>query len=76
MDRIPYIRLRGNCPCAECVDELTGVRRFGEAQVKPGLDLTSFHPVGNYAILLKWSDSHETGIFTWPHLKRLAEAQV
>lgn len=72
IDRIPYKRLRGNCPCADCVDEMSGVRKFDESKVKDGLDLVSFHNVGNYAILLKWSDTHETGIFTWPHLRSLA----
>lgn len=72
VDRIPYKKIRGNCPCADCVDEMSGVRKFDESRVKEGLDLVSFHNVGNYAVLVKWSDGHETGIFTWPHLRSLA----
>ncbi len=72
VDRLPYTVLRGNCPCAECVDEMTGKRQFDETKVKADINLLSFHPVGNYAILIKWSDGHETGIFSWPYLRELA----
>jgi DUF971 family protein len=27
--------------------------------------------VGNYAIRIKFSDGHETGIFTWHYLRRI-----
>ena len=30
---LPYRWLRGQCPCAGCVDEWTGVRTVGEADI-------------------------------------------
>ncbi|MCA9116926.1 MAG: DUF971 domain-containing protein [Planctomycetaceae bacterium] len=29
---------------------------------------------GNYALRIAWSDRHETGLYTWEHLARLASA--
>jgi DUF971 family protein len=29
--------------------------------------------VGNYALKITWSDGHNSGLYTWPHLRRLCE---
>ncbi|MEM8885039.1 MAG: DUF971 domain-containing protein [Planctomycetota bacterium] len=64
--------LRAQCPCANCVDELTGIRTLDpgtlDPKVKP-LDLVS---VGNYAVKIRWSDGHDTGIYSWDRLRRIA----
>jgi len=66
----PAQYLRSNCPCAACVDEVTGERRHGAIvpeNVKPlGIQL-----VGNYAISIQWSDGHSTGIYAFDKLRAL-----
>jgi DUF971 family protein len=73
--------LRNACPCATCHEdrEKTG-REPGvakpkeqsllvmyEAPVRP-LEVT---PVGKYALKFKWSDGHESGIYSWDYLRRV-----
>jgi DUF971 family protein len=73
--------LRNACPCATCHEErektgrVPGVPKpkeqkllmMYEAPVKP-LEVT---PVGKYALKFKWSDGHESGIYSWEYLRRL-----
>ncbi len=35
--------------------------------------VTAIDPVGNYAVRLTFSDGHDTGLFSWPYLRRLGE---
>ncbi|MCY4596392.1 MAG: DUF971 domain-containing protein [Bryobacterales bacterium] len=63
--------LRGQCPCATCVDELTG-KRIVTPNLLPILVYpTKIEPVGRYAIQVFWSDGHSTGIYTWERLYAL-----
>ena len=39
---------------------------------KKGVRIATIDPVGNYAVRLHFDDCHNTGIFTWPYLLRLA----
>ncbi len=40
----------------------------------PGMnELVSLKPVGNYAIQASWKDGHDSGIYTWEHLRRIFE---
>ncbi len=60
--------LRGACPCASCVDEVTG-KRIVTPDLLPILVYpTKIEPVGRYAIQIYWSDGHSTGIYTWERL--------
>ena len=61
--------LRGLCPCAQCVNELTGTRMHDPATVPEGLVHTHVRMVGNYAIALVFSDGHDTGIYPFPYLR-------
>ena len=60
--------LRALCPCAACVDELTGVRRHDPASVSPDLVHLDVRLVGNYALTMGFSDGHSTGIYPFPML--------
>ena len=42
-----------------------------EAPVKP-LEVT---PVGKYALKFKWSDGHESGIYSWEYLRRVCQCE-
>lgn len=63
--------LRLSCPCAACHDEITGEPLLDPARV-PGdvrpLDLVS---VGNYGLKIRWSDGHDTGIYSYERLREL-----
>lgn len=63
--------LRGACPCASCVDEITGERRFGPEDTAAGVEIEGLQLVGNYAVQIDWSDGHSTGIFSFDYLRGL-----
>jgi DUF971 family protein len=69
--RYPYTSLRGDCHCASCVDEWTGVRRIDPASIPPDIVIRNMRLVGNYALGIEWSDGHTTGIYTWERLREL-----
>lgn len=66
--------LRRRCPCAQCVDEMTGVRTLDTSAVPDDLTQGDLELVGNYALSLRFSDGHHTGIFTWALLHQWASA--
>ena len=70
---IPAAVVRGACPCAECVDELTGERRLDPRSVA-SVRALDWDTVGSYAVSFRWSDGHSTGIYAFDRLRRLAEA--
>ena len=63
--------LRLACPCAQCVDELTGKKLLQDTAVPPDVRPVVINPVGRYAIHIEWSDGHRTGIYTYVHLRSL-----
>ena len=67
----PYRHLRGECACANCVDEMTGIRRLDPTSVPENIVVTDMKLVGNYALKFVWSDGHSTGIYTWKRLRGL-----
>lgn len=70
-DMLPARLLRQACPCAQCVEEGTGRQLLDPATVPETIVLTGAELVGRYAVSFTWSDGHNTGIFTWPHLRAL-----
>ena len=71
--RLPYRLLRGRCPCACCVDEMTGVRAVDVEDVPLAIAPTNIQFSGNYALKITWNDRHDTGLFTWEYLELLAK---
>ena len=68
----PYKFLRGHCPCAECVDENTGVRTLDLESISDQIRPMHLAFTGNYALKIHWNDRHQTGLYTWDHLERLS----
>ena len=64
-----YLRL--NCPCAGCVDEMTGQRTLTPAMVPEGIYPKAIHSVGRYALQFVWSDGHDTGFYSFETLRAL-----
>ena len=40
---------------------------------KENVNIIEISPVGNYAIKIKFSDGHDTGLFSWSYLHHLAK---
>ena len=68
---LPYRFLRSRCPCAGCVDELTGVRTLDATSIPDDIAPTNIGFSGNYALKFTWSDGHHTGLYTWDYLTEL-----
>jgi ATP-binding protein involved in chromosome partitioning len=64
--------LRVHCPCAQCVDEVTGQRRLDPANVSKDVWPQEISPVGRYALNFRWSDGHSSGIYTFEFLRQTA----
>ena len=62
--------LRINSPSAEVQGHGPGERVLVAGKCKVGI--SGIHPVGNYAILLEFTDGHRTGIFAFGYLMKLA----
>jgi len=65
--------LRCACPCAMCVDEMSGERTLEPTSVPRDIAVEDAQPLGNYAVAFTWSDGHATGIYAWDYLRSLAE---
>ena len=61
--------LRRLCPCALCVHELTGQALLDPGIVPDDLTQADVRTVGSYAIAVRFSDGHNTGIYTYPYLR-------
>jgi DUF971 family protein len=62
-------QLREVCPCAACVNELTGQRMLDPASVRPDIRAHEIGLVGRYAVRFRWSDGHGTGIYPFQKLR-------
>jgi ATP-binding protein involved in chromosome partitioning len=63
--------LRLNCRCAVCVDEVSGRPLLDPAGVPEDVHPVSLQLVGRYAVQPIFSDGHNTGIFTFEHLRAI-----
>jgi DUF971 family protein len=72
--RIPFKALRAQCPCAGCVDELTGIRILDVEAIPADIAPTQIELCGNYALRVDWNDGHSTGLYTWQRLAEIGES--
>jgi DUF971 family protein len=63
--------LRRACPCAQCVNEWTGQRVLKPEAISDGITISDLNIVGRYALNFRWSDGHETGIYSFRYLRDL-----
>jgi DUF971 family protein len=73
VDRFPFKFLRCECPCAGCVDEMTNERYLDPDTVPEDVHPAEIGFSGNYALKIKWSDGHSTGLYSWAMLGRLRD---
>jgi len=72
--------LRDGCPCATCREkEKEAVQApppmlnvLSDAEMIP-LAIAGMKPVGSYAYSINFSDGHNTGIYTFEHLREMGE---
>jgi len=71
--RIPFELLRVYSPSAEVQGHGPGqeVLQTGKRDV----DIVDIQAVGHYAVQPRFSDGHDTGIFSWAYLHHLGSAQ-
>jgi DUF971 family protein len=71
--KIPAELLRVESPSAEVKGHGPGQEQlvWGKRDVM----ISGAVPVGNYAVRLKFSDGHDTGLFTWTYLATLGRDQ-
>lgn len=72
--RIPFELMRVYSPSAEVQGHGAGqeVLQSGKRLV----DIEALDPVGNYAVQPRFSDGHDTGIFSWDYLHFLGAEQA
>ncbi len=67
----PVRLLRLKCLCARCIEEMTGRPILEDADVPEDVRPVKISPVGRYAVQISWTDGHDTGIYTFEHLRDL-----
>ena len=67
--RYPNHILRGYCPCAHCQGHSGDVKYIEGGNS----ELRDLELVGNYALKLVWGDGHNTGLYSFRHLRQLGE---
>ncbi|HZW39078.1 MAG TPA: DUF971 domain-containing protein [Ignavibacteriaceae bacterium] len=71
--------LRDECPCANCKGETILLKTYRPPKVKISVpeayQINEIKPVGTYAIQVSFKDGHNTGIYTWDYLLKLADDQ-
>jgi len=70
--------LRDECPCASCTGAHgTEPQKTNHSQASPfqmykaRLKMDSVEAVGSYAVRIFWNDGHNTGIYSWDHLRKI-----
>jgi len=74
--------LRDQCPCATCTgahgtapekSDYSAAAPAGNPfqMFKPTLKMLNVEAVGHYAIKIDWSDGHNTGIYSYEHLRKI-----
>ena len=68
--------LRRACPCAQCVNEWTGERVLKPASIPEELTIEDVSIVGRYALNFRWSDGHDSGIYSFRLMREFCETRI
>ena len=78
-----FVRLetwRRHCPCAGCkgeVDVMCNLYKNPDKPLSPqAFKLVRIMNVGGYGVQPVWGDGHNSGIFSFEYLKRVADAKA
>lgn len=72
----PVRHLRLHCPCAACTDEWTGELKLKSDDVPLLIMMKDVEPVGRYALRFTFGDGHDTGIYSFPFLRKLCQCRL
>ena len=76
---ILFENLRRACPCAGCKGEMDIMGNLYKSPEKPyaanAFQLVKISSVGGYAVQPTWADGHNTGIYSYEYLRRVAAAK-
>ncbi len=76
---LDYVKLRNNCPCANCEGEPDVLGRVQKpnkpdfSNITAVYDLKEIEFSGGYALKLRWRDGHKTGLYSYDLLRKLGE---
>lgn len=65
--------LRLACHCALCIEEMSGRKVLDPKTVRHDVSPRVISSIGNYAIGIDWNDGHNSGIYSFDHLRSLGE---
>ena len=68
---LPAEYLRVESPSAEVQGHHPSERKTIPG--KRGVNIAAVEPIGHYAVRIRFSDGHDTGIYTWVYLRSLHE---
>jgi DUF971 family protein len=68
----PAAHLRRSCPCAGCINEWTGEKMLDDSKVPEDIAFKHISIVGRYALNFHFTDGHETGIYSFGYLQKIA----
>ena len=68
--------LRKACNCALCVDEMTRKPLLDPKTIPLDIKAEKIELIGNYAILVDWSDGHNTGYFPFTLIREMAGVEL
>jgi ATP-binding protein involved in chromosome partitioning len=66
--------LRLACACALCINEMTGEAMLDPATIPDDIKPKEIRPIGNYAIMVEWSDGHDSGLFPYRVIEELGDS--
>lgn len=76
---IPLAKLRQACPCAGCKGEVDIMGHLYKNPESPltaaAFQLNNLVTVGTYAVQFFWGDGHNTGLYSFDYLRRVAAAK-
>ena len=73
---LPLREMRMACPCAACAGEADLLGQVSGAKMEhraSSFEMKGWQVVGGYALQPTWQDGHNTGIYSFDLLRRLAE---
>lgn len=72
---IPLEKLRRYCPCAGCqgeIDVMGNLHKGPDRPLRPeSFRLRRIERVGGYAVQPVWEDGHNSGLYTFEHLRKI-----
>jgi DUF971 family protein len=76
---ISSFNVRYMCPCAHCVDEITGQKIVKEENIPASVKILESTPVGRYGVRFSFDDPSPgagAGIYTFSFLRKMGEEAV